>query len=231
MLPPSFTYLNSVNIHYFVTASVVTPALLKPNLRAIIGLDLFPIHPLLCTRFGDFSMIKQLQLELDSGGSTTPQDKQVTLNIETYLQHGDILIFQEDVPLRILIQDFGGSSGDEKNSHLPLYLQNLQIMVLGYTHLRVKGATSIIPDSWTILSLSNLNTVLSPDEKKHGGEISVDHSLWSKRPLPKAVVPSFEGGDISRRYELEIKIGLQYASGNVSGSLAHFFNPTQSNKR
>lgn len=175
-----------------------------------------PIHTLQRTWSGEFILIRQPHLELDSEGPTEKRNP-MNLNVQVYLQNGAMLVCGEGIPLRILLkeEDIGRSVGEKEQ----LYLQNLQIMVLGYTYLRIKGATTTVPDSWTIRSLSNFNTLLTRPEENGNGQqrgISIDHRLWSRRPLPDSIVPSFETSNICRRYELEVKVGLQYASGKVS---------------
>ena len=40
--------------------------------------------------------------------------------------------------------------------------------------------------------------------------IEVDKTLWSQIPLPNTVAPSFETCNLSRYYELKVKVGLGY---------------------
>lgn len=45
-----------------------------------------------------------------------------------------------------------------------------------------------------------------------GTEMVVDNKYWKDRPLPNTVAPSFETCNISRYYELDVRIGLAYGS-------------------
>lgn len=45
-------------------------------------------------------------------------------------------------------------------------------------------------------------------------ELEVDQQLWKQKPLPNTVAPSFETCNITRYYELVIKIGLSYGSSD-----------------
>lgn len=40
-------------------------------------------------------------------------------------------------------------------------------------------------------------------------ECEIDPSLWRDKLVPDAAVPTFEGCNITRRYEVEILLGLQ----------------------
>lgn len=47
-----------------------------------------------------------------------------------------------------------------------------------------------------------------------GKEWTIDPTLWKRTPLPNTVAPSFETCNISRNYEVEIRVGLQRGSKN-----------------
>ena len=40
--------------------------------------------------------------------------------------------------------------------------------------------------------------------------VEIDKTLWNQIPLPNTVAPSFETCNLSRHYELKIKVGLGY---------------------
>jgi hypothetical protein len=46
-----------------------------------------------------------------------------------------------------------------------------------------------------------------------GTEWTIDASLWNRLPLPPDVAPSFETCNISRSYELEVRVGLSHGFG------------------
>lgn len=71
------------------------------------------------------------------------------------------------------------------------------------------------------MSMSNLKMpigsrpLMDPDK-----DLEVDQQLWKQIPLPNTVAPSFETCNLTRRYELAIKIGLSYgSSSNINVNL------------
>ena len=63
-----------------------------------------------------------------------------------------------------------------------------------------------------ITSLSNLRIALSNSDSQSGKEMEIDDKLWNRIPLPNTVAPSFDTCNLSRTYELEIRVGLSYGS-------------------
>lgn len=49
-----------------------------------------------------------------------------------------------------------------------------------------------------------------------GTEWTIDARMWNQLPLPNSVAPNFETCNVSRTYELEVRVGLSYGSfGNI----------------
>ena len=53
---------------------------------------------------------------------------------------------------------------------------------------------------------------LSNSEKPTEKDFEIDSKLWARFALPNTVAPTFDTCNLSRHYELEIKIGLGYGS-------------------
>ena len=97
-----------------------------------------------------------------------------------------------------------------------LLLQNIQIMLKWHTQLQAQGTEQLESQSWILQSLCNLNAEVGQVSDPIGTESRVDPRLWQDKILPNAVVPSFKTCNISRAYTLEIVIGFQYGSSEVS---------------
>lgn len=97
-----------------------------------------------------------------------------------------------------------------------IFLQTLQIELISYTSILAHGLSQKETGSWVILSQSNMGVLLGKGSDPSGTEWPVDGRMWSQLPLPSSVAPSFETCNISRYYELEVRLGLSYGSiGNV----------------
>lgn len=93
-----------------------------------------------------------------------------------------------------------------------LFLQTIQIDLIGYTKMRAHELTRTEISSWTITSASNMKMPLGNLEEKGTNEFKVDSKLWDRVPLPNTVAPSFDTCNLSRTYELEVKVGLAHGT-------------------
>lgn len=62
------------------------------------------------------------------------------------------------------------------------------------------------------MSQSNMGVLLGKGSDPSGTEWPVDSRMWNQLPLPSSVAPSFETCNISRYYEIEVRLGLSYGS-------------------
>lgn len=94
-----------------------------------------------------------------------------------------------------------------------IYLQTLQIELVAYTNIRAHDLRRTESGTWIIVSYSNMGRSVGSGSDPVGTEWTIDSSLWNHIPLPNSVAPSFETCNITRSYELEVRIGL--SRGNV----------------
>jgi len=128
--------------------------------------------------------------------------------VDARLPSPAIITCSEPLPMRILVQKLNDSSAT-------VYLNTLQIELVGYTHVRAHDLTRVEKVSWTLVSQADLNMPLNNPVDKTRKEWKLPSRLWDQVPLPNTIAPSFETCNISRRYELEIRVGL--AHGMASG--------------
>ena len=128
------------------------------------------------------------------------------VSVDGRLPDPAIVTCNEPLPLRVLIT---------KKNETPatIFLQLLNINLIAYTIVRAHELVRKEANVWTILSKSNLKSPLTGALNNDGNQLSeIDSKLWKQLPLPNTVSPSFETCNISRNYELEIKVGLQWGS-------------------
>ena len=131
-------------------------------------------------------------------------------SVDVRLPSPPILTCNEHVPLRILIT--------KQNDNFEMVsVQVLQIELIGYTHIRAHDLNRTESGSWVILSRSNMSLPLGNGSEPVGHEWKLDASMWNNLPLPDSVAPSFETCNLSRNYELEVRVGLSHGlpSGKV----------------
>jgi hypothetical protein len=125
-----------------------------------------------------------------------------------------VLTCGKDIPLRILIKQHSSRTK-------PLYLQSLQIELVGYTHLQAHGFEKKVSGSWVIFSRSNMQYAIGSPSDATDTETELSSHFWANLPLPDTVCPSFITCNIIRSYELVTSVGLSYGGpsmGQVSQS-------------
>lgn len=135
--------------------------------------------------------------------------------VDTRLPHPPIITCNEPIPLRILIKKLSASTK-------PIYLQTVHIELVGYTHIRAHDLRRIESGSWVITSISNLAKQLGKPDDAVQTEYPIDNVYWKAQPLPNTVAPSFDTCNISRRYELDIRIGLTSGSSSSEKGVRDF---------
>lgn len=142
-------------------------------------------------------------------------------SVDARLPSPPIITCNEPLPLRILIKKLN-------DSNEIVTLQLLQIELISYTHVRAQDLTRTESGSWVITTRSNIGLPLGNSNDRAGKEWKLDAEMWNRIPLPSSVLPSFETCNLSRTYELEIRIGL--AHGPVGSKvllliLSNFISP------
>lgn len=131
------------------------------------------------------------------------------VSVDGRLPDPAIITCNEPLPLRILVSKLNDSPAT-------LFLQLLHIELVGYTNIRAHELRRQEVGSWMIMSSANmrmpLNDVIASEKESNVWDI--DPKAWNQYPLPNTVSPTFVTCNLSRKYELHIKVGLAWGSGN-----------------
>ncbi|KAI9777522.1 MAG: hypothetical protein M1839_008816 [Geoglossum umbratile] len=239
-LPPSLCgFAGEAEIKYYVKVTVVRPQFYRENHRHRVDFKFFPIEPprppetrqeAYARRPAQFaadlspfprkkSLFDSFRKELPPSTPGPPPRFQV----DARLPHPAILTCNEAVPLRILVKKLNEFSG------API-LTMLHIELVGYTYIKAHDITKTESTSWIVLTRSHLSIPVGDASDPVDSETRLDPALWDGVPLPNSVAPTFETCNISRFYELEVRVGLSYESpGNSKPQLIvlPFRIPTQ----
>ncbi|OCL02014.1 arrestin [Glonium stellatum] len=230
-LPPSLSgFPGEAEIRYYVKVTVNRPQFFKENPRAWANFTFLPIesprppradgetyarrqHQFLENAPGDVggsrkksffdSMRKNSQAPTPVEPPTS--DPPPRFALDARLPNPAIITCNKDIPLRILMKTMSERSKQ-------IYLQMLQIELIGYTKVRAHEIQRTESNSWIIASISNMAIPLGNPADPVGTEVPVNQEYWSGKPLPNTVAPTFETCNISRFYELEVRVGLGYGS-------------------
>jgi hypothetical protein len=220
-LPPTLSgFPGEAEIKYYVKATVVRPKFYQENLRSVVDIKFLPIEP---PRPADrheetFARRKQQFQKYPAGQPQKPLFKKSSgpeeeaeppaFQVDARLPNPAILTCNETIPLRVLVQKMNDSDAS-------VYLSMFQIELIGYTSIRAHDLKRTESGSWVLTSLANMNMPLNNPSDKSQREWRLPPRLWDNLPLPNTVAPSFDTCNISRRYELEVRVGL--AHGVASG--------------
>lgn len=96
------------------------------------------------------------------------------------------------------------------NASTSVYLSMLQIELIASTHIRAHDLNRTELNSWIVMSQANMNMPLGTPTDKEAIEWKLPSRFWDNAPLPNTVAPTFETCNLSRKYELEIRVGLTH---------------------
>ena len=130
------------------------------------------------------------------------------LSVDTRLPNPSILTCNEAIPLRILVKKANATAES-------IFLQMLQIKLIAYTDIRAHDIKHREVGTWVITSQSNLSIPLGEGTDPVGTEWTVQSSLWDQLALPNNVAPSFETCNLSRSYELDVRIGFTHGQAAI----------------
>lgn len=229
-LPPSLTgYPMEAEIRYYIKVTVQRPGFLKENWRYQIGYKLLPIEPPRPPKTGRevfarrpftfrprspapqgkrkstfFSSKGDDKSNKDGTHAPDLQDAAVAPSIEmsARLPHPAVLTCNQPIPLRLIAKKLVDCPEQ-------LTLVSFQIDLIGITEVQSHNLHDKKINRWAVVSHAELSIPLtSGPDTAVGSEVIVSDSLWKDKPLPNTVAPSFVTCNLSRRYEMELKLGV-----------------------
>ena len=132
-----------------------------------------------------------------------PDEEPTIFQVDARLPNPPIITCNEPLPLRILVHRLDSASTS-------IYLSMLQVELIATTHVRARDLKRAEVTSWIIMSQANMDMPLGDFTNKEAKEWKIPSYLWDKLPLPNTVAPTFETCNLSRKYELEVRVGLTH---------------------
>lgn len=218
-LPPSLGgYPGEAEIKYYVKATVVRPKFYQENLRNEVPITFLPIEPPRPAKTdGETYGRRKHQFQRSDTGSSvrrkslfqqssTPATdaEPLAFQVDARLPNPAIITCRKPVPLRILVERLNSSPSS-------IFLSMLQIELIGHTDIRAHDLERKESGTWLLVSLANLKTPLEPPSNK-SSTWTVPSHFWQNAPLPPTVAPTFRTCNMSRTYELEVRIGLSHST-------------------
>ncbi|KAK4236476.1 hypothetical protein C8A03DRAFT_35612 [Achaetomium macrosporum] len=243
-LPPSFTgFPGEAEIRYYVKVTVQRPGLLRENWRYQMGLKFLPIEPPRPERTNQEAYARRpYAFHPKSPGSALSQKKRSSffgrytsgpatpvngnpnpingppsptgpatppsVEMSARLPHPAILTCNKPIPLRLIAKKL-------VPSHAEVYLIAMQIDLIGKTTVRCQNLMNTEISRWVVMARHGLSVLLSRPEDPVGTELIVPDTLWNSYPLPNSVMPTFVTCNLSRDYQLEVKLGLSWGKPSL----------------
>ncbi|KAH8670838.1 hypothetical protein BX600DRAFT_457634 [Xylariales sp. PMI_506] len=224
-LPPSLTGLpRKAEIRYYVKVTIQRPGLFKENWRYSIGFKFLPIEPprppatsqeAYARRPFTFkprtpgpqkkSFFGNKPSQADNGPAAPP-----AIEISARLPFPSILTCNQPIPLRLIAKKLAPSQEQ-------VYLVSVEIALVGFTSFRVYDIQQTEVTRWMVCSATNLSIPVGDPKDEVDVETVLPDSLWARQPLPNTIAPSFTACNLSRRYELQVRLCLSWGLPNKSG--------------
>lgn len=221
-LPPSLTgFPMEAEIRYYIKVTVQRPGLLKENWRMQTGFKFLPIEPPRPARTGQETFARRpfvfrakspLQADRKRTSFFAPKPEKgapgdasaPSIEVSARLPHPPVFTCNQPIPLRLIAKKLVDCPEQ-------VYLSSFQMDLVGITEVRSHNIYHNRTNRWIVASGSNLTVPLtSSPQDDVGHELVIPDDMWKNRPLPNTIAPSFVACNLSRRYELEIRLGLSW---------------------
>ena len=222
-LPPSLTgFPGEAEIRYYVKVTVNRPSLFKENRRSTIGFKFMPIEPPRAPPTTNevyarrpFAFQPGLAPKKSSLFKKAPPALSETApkgEVDARLPSPAVLTCNGPIPLRIIFRKLNESPEY-------VYLMSLQVQLIGSTEVRAQDMVRAETSTWVLMSFNGLGIPIGKPNDALRTETVVDNQLWNAIPLPNTVAPSFRTCNLTRKYEMEVRVGLAYGvPGNIQVS-------------
>lgn len=136
-----------------------------------------------------------------AGSSASSTTEPPAISIEARLPEPPIITCNRPLPLRLLCTTLNSKKQG-------LFLHSLEINLVDHTHVRAHSLGRLESRMTVLMSRSNINQAIT--FMQASDETVLDNKHWQGLTVPNALLPSFETCNLSRRYELVVKVGLVY---------------------
>jgi hypothetical protein len=135
-------------------------------------------------------------------GSTLPPAK---LTVDFRLPNPAILTCGAEIPIRLLLKNLTTRTK-------PVYLQSLQIELVGFTKIRAQEVEKVETQHWVLLSKNNMHRTIGNPSDAIDTEVELAPDLLSEIRVPDSACAEFATCNVGRWYELHASVGLSYGT-------------------
>ncbi|KAK6218259.1 electron carrier [Pestalotiopsis sp. IQ-011] len=230
-LPPSLTgFPRKAEIRYYIKCTIQRPGFFKENWRYQIGFKFLPIEsprppvtkqeafarrPFTFQPRTPHQAMKKRTSFFGSKNTKNDDEEPIPPSFEmsARLPFPSILTCNQPIPLRLVAKKVAPSQEQ-------VYLTSLEICLVGFTDIRVFDTQHSEVTKWVVASGTNLAIPVGDAADAVDTETVLPDRFWAERPLPNTVAPTFTACNLSRRYEIELRITLSWGKPAKIGSRA-----------
>lgn len=139
------------------------------------------------------------------------ENRPPSIEMSARLPHPSILTCNKPIPLRLVAKKLVPSREQ-------VFLVAFQIDLVGTTLVRCQDMSNTETTRWVVVGRHSLSIPVSAPGDPVGHEMLVPDTIWRDAALPNTVMPSFVTCNLSRTYQLEMKIGLSWGLPKAQGS-------------
>ncbi|RKF60745.1 putative e set [Erysiphe neolycopersici] len=214
ILPPSLTSLPGLaEISYYVKVTVRYSSIFRDSLRSVTYFRFSPLTPasIMWSRncFKTTRIPFKFQEKIPLKSNKWKNDGQ---NITNLTPMGELFIHSpqpahvicsKKVPLVLMLRKLNKCS-----KHL--LLVSFTMHLISRVKVKVDGEVRTDSSTWVVANLNGLSIEIGSANDDEGTECILNQALWSRFPIPDSIGPSFQTCNISRSYELDIRVGLGF---------------------
>ncbi|KAI0095326.1 hypothetical protein F4814DRAFT_436576 [Daldinia grandis] len=226
-LPPSLTgFPQEAEILYYIKVTIQRPGFFRENWRYQVGFKFLPVEPPRPPKTSQEAFARRPftfrprapahQRRSIFGGKSPagspledPSQMPPSIEMSARLPFPSILTCNEPLPLRLIARKLVPTTTRDQQ----VYLTALEIVLVGYTLVRVHHLENTERTSWVIVSAPQVSPPIALFDNPAdpiNAEFEVPPALWKDRRLPNTIAPSFRTCNLARRYEIEIKLTLSW---------------------
>ncbi|OBT89559.1 hypothetical protein VE02_01752 [Pseudogymnoascus sp. 03VT05] len=216
-LPPSLGgFPGEAEIRYFVKVTVQRPSIWKENRRNEIGFKFMPIdRPRPPTSNAEAFARRPYAFQAGSIASngkkrgmfarqpTALSPVAPSVLVDARLPSPSILVCRKPIPLRIIVKK-------QNDSPEYVFLVGLHVDLIAKTEVRAQDVMREELSTFPIVNLQGLSIPIGNPSEPVGTETTIDENLWDRVQLPPTVTPSFHICNLTRKYELQVRVVLSY---------------------
>ncbi|KAF4504010.1 hypothetical protein G6O67_008632 [Ophiocordyceps sinensis] len=229
-LPPSLTgFPAEAEIRYYIKVTVQRPGLLRENWRLQTGFKFLPIEPPRPASTGQETFARRpftfrakspppadktrtsfFAPSPEKGAPGAADASTPSIDVSARLPHPPVFTCNKPIPLRLIAKKLADCPDQ-------VYLSSFQMDLVGVTEVRSHTIHHNRTNRWVVAAAPNLSIPMtwSPQDEV-GHELVIPDDMWKNRPLPNTIAPSFVACNLSRRYELEIRLGVSWGKPKTS---------------